>query len=357
LTSLSKEFFNKLLTVEHGTARSAFSRSSDPALRQRALPIGAALCPKAPFLINESIMRPILPLSLALVVVFLAACGERPPSMATLRVGFVPAEDARQVMENAQPLVEILRKGLNMEVEPFVATDYTGVVEALRVNKLDVAFLTPASYVLARNEANVRVVLKSERKGVPFYYAAIITHADSGIRTLADLRGKTFAFGDSLSTTGHVFPRKMLRAQGIDPVRDFTKMLYSGGHDATVLAVLNRKVDAGATYANSPDSEDTAWMRYLKDPAEIMKIRPIAFSEPIPADNLVISAGLNADIAQRIIEIFLQLSRDPDGKRMFRELYQIDGFVTATDEDYESVRAAFRDAGIQLRDALQKNPS
>jgi phosphonate transport system substrate-binding protein len=274
-----------------------------------------------------------------------------------LRVGFVPSEDARQVMENAQPLVEILRKELNMEVEPFVATDYTGVVEALRVNKLDAAFLTPASYVMAKNEANIRVVLKSERKGIPFYYAAIIARADSDIWTIGDLRGKTFAFADSLSTTGHVFPRKMLKQHGIDPVRDFKKILYAGGHDATVLAVLNRKVDAGATYANSPDGEDTAWMRYLKDPAEVMKIRPIAFSEPIPADNLVVRADLNPQITEQIIDVFIRLSADPNGKKMFRELYQIDGFVTATDQDYDSVRAAFSAAGIQLKSALRKAPS
>ena len=71
-------------------------------------------------------------------------------------------------MQNAQPIVDILQKQLAMEIQPFVAADYTGVVEALRVNKLDVAFLTPASYVLAKNEANVKVVLKSERKGIAF---------------------------------------------------------------------------------------------------------------------------------------------------------------------------------------------
>jgi phosphonate transport system substrate-binding protein len=286
-----------------------------------------------------------------------SACRHSGTTAKTLRVGFVPAEDAQQVMQNAQPLVEILRKELGMEVQPFVATDYTGVVEALRVNKLDVAFLAPASYVLAKNEANVRVVLKSERKGIPFYYAAIIARADSGIRTIEDLRGKTFAFGDSLSTTGHVFPRKMLKEHGIDPVRDFKKMLYSGGHDATVLAVLNGKVDAGATYANSPDSKDTAWMRYLKDPADVMKIRAIAFSEPIPADNLVVSAGLDEQVAKKIVDVFINLSRDARGKKMLRDLYQIDGFVAATDKDYDSVRAAFGEAGIRLKDVLQKQPS
>ena len=271
-----------------------------------------------------------------------------------LRVGFVPAEDAQQVIQNAQPIVELLQKQLQMEVQPFVATDYTGVVEALRVNKLDIAFLTPASYVLAKNEANVRVVLKSERKGSPYYYAAIITRIDSGIKTLDDLRGKTFAFGDPMSTSANVFPRKMLHERGIDPVRDFKQILYSGGHDATVLAVLNRKVDAGATFANSPDNNDTAWMRYLKSSEDAQKIRAIAFSEPIPADNLVINGSLDAAIAKKVEEIFLELSRDSAGKKMLRDLYQIDGFVSASDKDYDSVRQAFAIAGIQLKEALQK---
>jgi phosphonate transport system substrate-binding protein len=289
-----------------------------------------------------------------LVTLCLTGCGDSGKSTKVLRVGFVPAEDAQQVMQNAQPIIDILQKQLGMEIQPFVAADYTGVVEALRVNKLDVAFLTPASYVLAKNEANVKVVLKSERKGIASYYAAIITRADSGIQRLEDLRGKTFAFGDVLSTTGNIFPRKMFKERGIDPVRDFKQILYSGGHDATVLAVLNGKVDAGATYANSPDGDDTAWMRYLKNPADEKKIRAIAFSEPIPADNLVINGNLDEAIAKKLEETFLQLSGDPKGKQMMRDLYQIDGFVPATDRDYDSVRQAFDLVGIPLKASLQR---
>jgi len=293
-------------------------------------------------------------LVLLISLVSLVGCGRSSSAPKILRVGFVPAEDAQRVIQNAQPIIDILQKELGMEVQPFVATDYTGVIEALRANKLDIAFLTPASYVLAKNEANVTVVLKSERKGSPFYYAAIITRADSGINKLADLRGKTFAFGDPLSTSANVFPRKMFHEAGIDPARDFKQILYSGGHDATVLAVLNGKVDAGATYANSPDNNDTAWMRYLKSSEDVKKIHAIAFSEPIPADNLVINSHLEESLAQKVQTIFLDLSRDPKGKEMLRDLYQIDGFVAATDKDYDSVRQAFAIAGIELREALQK---
>lgn len=289
-----------------------------------------------------------------LILLSLAACGKPRNAGPALRVGFVPSENVQQVAQNAQPIVEILHKKLGMEVEPFVATDYTGVVEALRAKKLDIAFLSPASYVLAKQEANIQVVLKSHRKGSAAYYAAIITRADSGINSIKDLRNKTFAFGDSLSTTGHIIPKKMFIENGIDPAKDFKHILYSGGHDATVLAVLNRKVDAGATFANFTDGKDAAWVQYLKNPEEQKQIRAIAYSEPIPADNLVLRADLDADLGRKIQEIFLDMSRDSAGQKMLRDLYQIDGFVPATDQDYESVREAFKIAGINLREALKK---
>ncbi|MGH7771657.1 MAG: phosphate/phosphite/phosphonate ABC transporter substrate-binding protein [Candidatus Binatia bacterium] len=282
------------------------------------------------------------------------ACGRSEKQARVLRVGFVPSENVQQVAQNAQPIVDILQKKLAIEVQSFVATDYTGVVEALRANKLDIAFLSPASYVLAKSEADVHVVLKSHRKGLPYYYAAIITHADGGIKTLGDLRNKTFAFGDPLSTTGHVLPKKMFKQNGIDPAKDFKNVIYSGGHDATVLAVLNRKVDAGATFANFPDGKDAAWIQYLKDPEEQKKIRAIAYSEPIPADNLVINGNMDPELAKKISDIFLELSQEPAGKKMLRDLYQIDGFVSATDKDYDSVREAFGIAGINLKEALKK---
>ena len=289
-----------------------------------------------------------------LVILALLGCGRSQGSKQVLRVGFVPSENMQQVAQNAQPIVDILHKELGMDVEPFVAVDYTGVIEALRAKKLDIAFLTPASYVLAKNEADVQVVLKSHRKGYASYYAAIITRADSGIHTLNDLRNKTFAFGDPLSTTGNIIPRKMFLEAGIDPAKDFKNVLYSGGHDATVLAVLNRKVDAGATFANFTDGKDAAWIQYLKNPEEQKKIRAIAYSEPIPADNLVLRADLDPELGKKIQDVFLALGRDPAGQKMLRDLYQIDGFVPATDQDYESIRQAFKIAGINIKEALKK---
>ena len=287
---------------------------------------------------------------------WLISCAPAENESPILRVGFVPSENAQEVARNAQPIVEILESGLGLEVQPFVATDYTGVVEALRANKLDIAFLSPASYVLAKGEANVKVILKSHRRGRAYYHSVIITHMDSGIKTLENLRDKTFAFGDPLSTSGHVFPRKMFKEKGINPIRDFKKMIFSGGHDATVLAVLNRKVDGGATYANFPDGKGASWTQYLKDPEEQKQIYAVAYSEPIPSDNLVINTNLDPSLVKQIEKIFLDLSSEPKGKKMLRDLYLIDGFMPATDQDYDSVREAFKIAGINLRDSLKKKP-
>ena len=114
------------------------------------------------------------------------SCSKPEERRDVLRVGFVPAENAQQVALNAQPIVQILQKELGLEVQPFVATDYTGVIEALRADKLDIAFLTPASYVLANIEAHVRVVLKTHRRERPYYYAAIITETRHLLQEIKD---------------------------------------------------------------------------------------------------------------------------------------------------------------------------
>jgi phosphonate transport system substrate-binding protein len=288
------------------------------------------------------------------IIVGLVSCRGPSGKEQVLRVGFVPSENMQRVMDNARPVVEVLRKGLGMEIEPFVAVDYTGVVEALRSGKLDVAFLNPASYVLAKKEADIRVIVKSQRQGKAYFYSAIITHKDSGIRELKDLKNRSFAFGDPLSTSGHVFPKNLLKEHGIDPQKDFTRVIYSGGHDATVLAVFHRKVDAGATYANTTTG-DGSWKLYLKDPKEQEMIRVLAYSEPIPSDNLVIRNSLDPSLGERIEKIFLHLSETPEGQKILKDLYFIDGFVRASDSDYDSIRAAFEKAGIKLKEELRKN--
>lgn len=286
------------------------------------------------------------------VILFLNTCSGYAPSK-VLKVGFIPSENMAKVLTNAQPLIDLMSKKLNMEIQPFFATDYTSVVEAFRAGKLDVGFLSPAAYVMAKQEANVKGILKSHRHGSPYYYGAIITRVDSKINSLKDLKNKTFSFGDPLSTTGNIFPRKMFLNVGINPDTDFKNIVYSGGHDATVLSVLNKKVDAGATYANNTKGDDGSWHQFLK-PEEARQIKVIAYSEPIPSDNISVSSKLNQELVDKITKLFIDYSNDKEGQALMRELYYLDGFMPSSDEDFESVREAFEIAGIDIREEMSR---
>lgn len=265
-----------------------------------------------------------------------------------LRLGFIPSENTAEIQRNAQPLVEALSADLGREVQAVLATDYTGLVEAFRNGSLDAAFLTPASYVMAAQEAGVKVILRTQRGEVPYYYSVIFARKDSHIKTLNDLKGKSIAFGDNLSTAGYIFPLKMFKAAGIDPQTDFENVLFSGGHDATVLAVYNKKVTAGATYANDKAGQDAAWQHILK-PEQIAELEVIQVSEPIPSDNLCVSKTLPEDVVKKMQQFFLNLHTTEAGKKQLYDLYRIERFVEANDNDYQGIREAFELSGIHLK--------
>jgi phosphonate transport system substrate-binding protein len=267
-----------------------------------------------------------------------------------LRVGFVPSENLQAILKKTRPVIDALHKELNpMQVVPFVATDYTGIIEAMRANKLDVAFFAPGAYVLAEKKANARVILKASRKGKAFFYSAIITHKGSGIHRLQDLKGKTFAYVDPASTSGGIYPKVMFMNAGLNPERDFTRVIYAGGHDAAVLAVLNKKVDAAATFANDTNGVDAAWTQFLTKPGEASQIVPIAFSKPIPSDNIAVRNDLEPALIAKIRKVFIGMTATPAGRQQLKDLYKIDAFVDATPADFEPVREAFGKVGMNIK--------
>lgn len=290
---------------------------------------------------------------LSILITILVSCNDNTEKPKELRFGIVPFENAEELVKNVMPMLDVIGKGLDMEVKPFIAADYTGVIEAFRSKKLDAAFLTPASYVMGKQEANVKVILKSQRNGKPHYFGAIIVRADSGINTLQDLKGKKFSFGDPLSTSGHVFPRKLLIENKINPDVDFENVLYSGTHDATVLAVLNKKVDAGATFSDDEKGEKGSWRRYLK-PEEANQLKILGATEPIPSDNICVSNDLDPVVADKLAEVIIGYGKTEEGQKMMKKLYKFDGYLRASDSDYDSVRKAFELSGINLKETLSK---
>ncbi|MCL4499607.1 MAG: phosphate/phosphite/phosphonate ABC transporter substrate-binding protein [Chloroflexi bacterium] len=181
-----------------------------------------------------------------------AASSQKPKyyTPATLRVGLIPNIAPDKQRAKYEPFRAYLQKKLGMPVDLFVATNYTGVVQAMVSGKLDLAYFGGLTYAQALEQTPIEpIVTEVDREtGTTEYWSEIITRKDSGINSLADLKGKTFAFGDPSSTSGSLYPRLMLISAGYDWKNDFKpirQVIYTGGHDATAGAVVNGRVDAG----------------------------------------------------------------------------------------------------------------
>jgi phosphonate transport system substrate-binding protein len=277
--------------------------------------------------------------SLATLLCLIAWCTPLPSlAQQVLNLGLVPAEDPRLIMTEAQPLVDRLQAALKMEVKPFVATDYNGVIEAMRARKLDVAFFGPFSYVLAVQVADAEAfaIAPLGRTGAS-YKSVIIARNDRGIRALSDLRGRTFAFVDPSSTSGHLFPKAGLLKAGYDPDAFFGRVIFSGGHDASAIAVQNGKVDAAAVADGLLD------MAIDRGVVKRDEVSVIWTSEPIPGAPFAMRRDLPPELKKRIIAAFGELRDIPWGKQT------IVRFDPVTDAAYDVVRDAARLLKLDLK--------
>jgi len=255
-----------------------------------------------------------------------------------LNVGLVPSEDPRLVVNDNQPLLDALHNSLQLEIKPFVATDYNGVIEALRSKKLDIALLGPFSYVLAASVADVEAfALPDTEKQGPSYRAVIIARKDHNIGSLKDLAGKTFAFVDPSSTSGHLFPKAGLIRAGYDPDRFFARVIFSGGHDASAIAVQNGKVDAAAV-ANA--LLDAAFARGIAKREDIVVVWT---SDPIPGAPFAYRRDLPEDLKARIRAAFAQMRNLPWGASSIKR------WEPTNDAAYDVVRDTAKLLNLDLK--------
>jgi phosphonate transport system substrate-binding protein len=256
-----------------------------------------------------------------------------------LNMGLVPGEDPRVMVNDNQMLLDHLQKSLQMQVKPFVATDYNGVIEALRSKKLDIALLGPFSYVLATTVANVEAfaMLETQKQGST-YRSVIIARKDHGIAGLKDLGGKTFAFVDPSSTSGHLFPKAALIKAGYNPDTYFSRVIFSGGHDASAIAVQNGKVDAAAI---ADALIDIAYSRGMLKRDEVSVIWT---SEPIPGAPVVYRRDLPEDQKAKVREAFAQVRDMPWGPKII-----IKRWAPTNDAAYDVIRETAKLLDLDLK--------
>jgi phosphonate transport system substrate-binding protein len=245
-----------------------------------------------------------------------------------INFGVIPSAGSTSMKENFSGLTEYLNKKLGITVELQLAGDYTGVITGMQHKHIDVAYFGPESYVQAqkRAKAEVLVVEVDAESGLPGYKGIIITKKNSGLNSLEDIKGKTWAFTSSQSTSGTLVPTVMFSKSGIDPQKYFSKVLYSGGHEASILSIKAGKVDAAST--NDLDFNRGLGKAWTENDFNI-----IWTSDLIPGSPMAVRGDLPESLKKALKEAFISYN-DKEGL----DKLKIKGYIDANDSMYNSVR-------------------
>jgi len=257
-----------------------------------------------------------------------------------LRVTAIPDEAPTELARKFEPLGKYLQAKLGMPVQWTPVTDYAAAVEALINGKVDLAWFGGFTFVQANSRSGGQVIPLVQRAEDQQFRSVFITSASSGIRSLSDLKGRTFSFGSQSSTSGHLMPRSFLLQAGIDPDRDMGRISFSGAHDATVAAVAGGKVDAGAVNIS-------VWEKLVADhKVDPNEVKVFYTTPPYYDYNWSVSSRMPAQLRERLRQAFLDLSPDTAEGKQILDLQRASRFIPTRPEHYQGIEKAARSAGL-----------
>lgn len=256
-----------------------------------------------------------------------------------LRVSAIPDEAPTELQRKFKPLGEYLSQATGMQVLFTPVSDYAAVVESLATRKLDLAWLGGFTYVQARIRTGGTAIPLVQREEDARFTSRFIT-ADPAIQGLADLRGKTFAFGAPSSTSGSLMPRFFLQQAGIQPEKDFKTVAYSGAHDATVAFVAAGKAQAGVLNAS-------VWDKLVEaKKVDTAKVRVFATTPPYYDYNWTVRGDLDPTVVGKIKAAFLALDPARPEHKAILDLQRATRFIETKPENYDGIQEAAKTAGL-----------
>jgi phosphonate transport system substrate-binding protein len=258
----------------------------------------------------------------------------------TLNVSAIPDEAPTELQRKFKPLGDYLEQATGRKVKFTPVSDYAAVVEGLAARKIDLAWLGGFTFVQAKLRTQGGVTPIVQRAEDEKFTSKFIVPIDSPAKTLADLKGRNFAFGAPSSTSGHLMPRHFLLQDGIDPDRDFNKLAYSGAHDATVAFVASGRADAGVLNASVFDK------LVEKGDANVKRIKVLATTPSYYDYNWTVRPGLDPALVKRLSDAFLQLDPANPAHKPLMELQRASKFVPTRAANYDGIEAAARSAGL-----------
>lgn len=257
-----------------------------------------------------------------------------------LRVSAIPDESPTELQRKFKPLGDYLAKETGARVEFLPVTDYAAVVESLATDKIDMAWLGGFTFVQAKIRTNGTAKPIVQRKEDEVFTSRFIVPVNSPIKSLADLKGKTFVFGSPSSTSGHLMPRYYLIQAGIEPDKDFKNIAFSGAHDATVAFVASGKAQAGVL-------NTSVWDKLVESGNENAKKVRVLDTTPTYFDyNWTVRGNLDPALIQKITAAFLKLDATDAGHKELMDLQRASKFIPTQASNYDGIEKAARSAGL-----------
>ncbi|MFZ2320387.1 MAG: putative selenate ABC transporter substrate-binding protein [Pseudomonas sp.] len=255
-----------------------------------------------------------------------------------LRVSAIPDEAPTELQRKFKPLGAYLEQQLGMKVEFVPVSDYAAVVEALASDRLDMAWLGGFTFVQTRLKTGNAIPLVQREQDEKFTSKYIT--ANPAVKSLQDLKGKTFAFGSVSSTSGSLMPRFFMLKDGIKPEEFFSRVAYSGAHDATVAWVQAGKVDGGVLNASVWDKLVAAGK------VDTSKVVVLGTTPPYYDYNWTVRGNLDPALTDKIKAAFLALDPAKPADKAILDLQAATRFIPTKAENYTGIEEAARAAGL-----------
>ena len=255
-----------------------------------------------------------------------------------LKVSVGAVISPRGTVESYQPLLDYLASRLERPVELVQRRTYSETNALVASGEVDVAFVCTSAYIAGYDEFGMRLLVAPRVNGATTYNSLLIVPAASTARSIADLRGKVFAFTDPMSNTGRVYPTGRVRELGATPEQFFARTFFTYSHDAAINAVATGLADGAAV--------DSLVYDYAlqRDPSLAGKVRVIHTSSPFGIPPVVVGPDSPPQLQAILKEILLNMDEYADGRAALRQL-GVDAFVEIEDSAYDSVRELVTQVG------------
>jgi len=252
--------------------------------------------------------------------------GEEPK---LLVIGVTPWGDRIEMAASYKPFIDYISEELGIPVSLYIAKSYNELGAELADGSVHIGIFSPTAYVQAQDTySELKYLATSVKNGAPYYYGYIITRADSKIKSIKKLKGKTFCFTDKSSTSGYKYPMLLFKKKKINPEKFFKEIIFVKSHDDSLEAVRKGIVDAGAVSG--------AFENYIhKD-----ELRALDKTPPIPLDAVVVNKSLDGNLIKKIKKLFLSVnpnSKNANNELILSKLY-FQGFVEKSNSFYNVVR-------------------